>query len=219
MSQPAPEITVTHVTSADDFASIVAIDKKAFGYLPMSSLMFPSTVSDAEKIREHQQCWSLDPTTRFQKACLPDGTIIGFARWNFFLKSTAEDMMDFELPAGSNKELCEFFFGGMAKFRKERTQGKEHFLMTILAVDPLYQRMGVGARLLEWGLQEADREGVESWINASPYGIGLYKKFGWEECGTLDVELEKIWGEDRGGDDSCDHGEATERSEGVRESS
>lgn len=50
---------------------------------------------------------------------------------------------------------------------------------------------------MEWGLQEADREGVECWIDSSPFGLGLYKKFGWKEVGYLDVDLGR-WGGEAG---------------------
>jgi GNAT superfamily N-acetyltransferase len=47
----------------------------------------------------------------------------------------------------------------------------------MLCLSPEYQRMGVGRKLLEWGMQEADREGVECWIDCSLIGSRLYKEF------------------------------------------
>ena len=53
--------------------------------------------------------------------------------------------------------------------------------------------MGVGRELLEWGLEKADREGLECWFEANPAGKPLYEKVGWREVGVTDVEL-KRWG-------------------------
>lgn len=59
----------------------------------------------------------------------------------------------------------------------------------------------MGKRLLEWGLEKADREGLEWWIEASPAGKPLYEKLGWREvggygCGVEDVGLEGGGGRD-----------------------
>lgn len=70
-------------------------------------------------------------------------------------------------------------------------KGEKHFWLQILCVDPEHQRMGIGAKLLEWGVQGADDQGVKCWIEASPFGKGLYKKYGWEEVGLLDVDVRK----------------------------
>ena len=76
---------------------------------------------------------------------------------------------------------------------RESVKEKGYLYMAILAVDPNFQRMGVGHRLLQWGLEKADREGLECFIEASPEGKGLYEKFGWREVGFTDVVLRR-WG-------------------------
>ena len=76
---------------------------------------------------------------------------------------------------------------------RESVKEKGYLYMAILGVDPNFQRMGVGNRLLEWGLEKADREGLECFIEASPAGKGLYEKLGWREVGFTDVELRR-WG-------------------------
>jgi ribosomal protein S18 acetylase RimI-like enzyme len=65
----------------------------------------------------------------------------------------------------------------------------------MLAVMPEYQRMGIGSILLDEGLREADRRGLQSMLGASPYGIGLYRKHGYVEFAT---EEHKLWEYERG---------------------
>lgn len=52
--------------------------------------------------------------------------------------------------------------------------------LTMLSVDPKYQRQGIGSMLLQWGCEEADAHGRSSFLMASPAGISLYTKFGFK---------------------------------------
>lgn len=61
---------------------------------------------------------------------------------------------------------------------------------------PGVQRRGVGSALLREGLKEADRRRLPAFIEASPAGLGLYRKFGWEEKLKTTVNLEDYGGED-----------------------
>lgn len=72
-------------------------------------------------------------------------------------------------------------------------KGKKHALMATLAIQPEWQKLGLGGRLLEDGLKRCDAEGTECWIDASAKGKGLYLKHGWVQCGKVDIEL-KRWG-------------------------
>jgi len=60
--------------------------------------------------------------------------------------------------------------------QREGVKERGDLYMALLGVEPGFQRMGVGKRLLEWGLEKADREGLECWIEASPVGKPLYEK-------------------------------------------
>ena len=210
MSQasPTPEIVVTHVTSKDDFHALLQVEEAAFGPSPVMEILFPPSSSSAKSTKEtgpspqsvlnHQKIWATDPTAHYLKASLPDGKIIGMAVWHFLLDGTEPmRLWDMEMPPNTNREFADYFFGGANRTRKVAMAGKRHFLMLVLCVNPEYQRMGVGGKLLEWGLAEADREGVECWIDASPFGLGLYKKHGWKEVGYLDADLTK-WGLEEG---------------------
>ncbi|KAF2200009.1 acyl-CoA N-acyltransferase, partial [Delitschia confertaspora ATCC 74209] len=51
-------------------------------------------------------------------------------------------------------------------------------------VDPSYQRQGVGRKLLEWGIKQADQDGVPMYLEATPPGKVMYERLGFE---VLDV--------------------------------
>lgn len=76
---------------------------------------------------------------------------------------------------------------------REGVKERGYLYMAILAVEPKFQRMGIGKKLLEWGLDMADREGLETFIEASPAGKPLYEKMGWRVVGFTDVDLRR-WG-------------------------
>jgi len=73
--------------------------------------------------------------------------------------------------------------------------GKEYAYCITLVVDPEWQRRGIGERLLRGVLSIVDEKGWEAFIDASPAGLGLYKKLGWEEVGRKVVDLGAYGGE------------------------
>lgn len=73
--------------------------------------------------------------------------------------------------------------------------GKEYAYCITLVVDPEWQRRGIGKRLLEEVLSVVDEKGWEAFIDASPAGLGLYKKLGWEEVGSTVIDVGAYGGE------------------------
>lgn len=59
------------------------------------------------------------------------------------------------------------------------------FLAT-LAVDPQFQRRGIGQQLVQWGLQQAARDNVPVGLEASVQGTALYEKLGFQIINTLE---------------------------------
>lgn len=100
-------------------------------------------------------------------------------------------------PEGANTALVDAFFGRMERAQEEYMRGKRYLFMHVLVVLPEWQGRGVGRRMLEWGVEVADGEGVECWLDASKAGLGLYKRLGWREVGETSIELEE-WGGEKG---------------------
>ncbi|MCJ1475484.1 hypothetical protein MMC13_004147 [Lambiella insularis] len=63
-----------------------------------------------------------------------------------------------------------------------------------LAVDPRFQRRGIGKRLLRWGLERAGREGVRVGQWASRAGDTLYESVGFEKVGEYRFGKVRGWG-------------------------
>jgi GNAT superfamily N-acetyltransferase len=67
--------------------------------------------------------------------------------------------------------------------RRRIQTAEAHVLCFMMFVDPEYQRMGAGKMCMKWGTDLADQLMLPSWIEASPKGEGLYRKFGYEDAG------------------------------------
>ena len=61
----------------------------------------------------------------------------------------------------------------------------------MLVCEPRYQRRGAGRLLLSWGLDLADKLTLDTYLEASPEGHHLYESAGFEDVGTLDLDMSK----------------------------
>lgn len=61
-----------------------------------------------------------------------------------------------------------------------------------VAVRPRYQGNGVASRLLQWGVDMADREGITGWLNARPAGLSIYQKAGWQPVVVTEFQIPGI---------------------------
>lgn len=59
-----------------------------------------------------------------------------------------------------------------------------------LTVHPKYQGRGVGPALIKQGTNRADTEGALCWVHSSEAGVYTYKKCGFEEDDTLEIDLD-----------------------------
>lgn len=53
--------------------------------------------------------------------------------------------------------------------------------LDMLGTHPDYRRRGAGSMLVRWGCELADRDGLVAYVDASPEGAALYRKFGFED--------------------------------------
>lgn len=51
----------------------------------------------------------------------------------------------------------------------------------LLATHPACERRGAGSKLLDWALQQADRNGLECHVESSPAGYPLYSHKGFRD--------------------------------------
>ncbi|KAL8766853.1 MAG: hypothetical protein Q9209_006511 [Squamulea sp. 1 TL-2023] len=122
--------------------------------------------------------------------------LVAFARWKYPYTLTPEqqaqkDKLDLSrsYPPGTNEELYEQFFGRLDTLRQRYLDEAEEYFLHILIVSPAYQRKGLGTMLIREGLAAADRDKVRTYVEASPKGLGLYKKHGWKEVDEIVIDM------------------------------
>ena len=54
-------------------------------------------------------------------------------------------------------------------------------------MDPVYQRRGVGAKLISWGLEQAELEKVPVTLNSSTVAEPLYRRMGFKTFHLMDL--------------------------------
>ncbi|KAL7929888.1 acyl-CoA N-acyltransferase [Trichoderma chlorosporum] len=71
---------------------------------------------------------------------------------------------------------------------EKAADGKKHFYVNHLMIDPEHQRRGIGGKLLAAVLERSDAERVPTFLMSSAESRGLYGKMGFEMLGTWRVD-------------------------------
>lgn len=76
----------------------------------------------------------------------------------------------------------------LAEAKSDFASIPEMWKMQTLAVHPNFQRRGIASMLLNWGKQQAEKEGVPIGLEASELARPLYLKNGFRKFGNLHIE-------------------------------
>jgi len=196
-------ITIKPVELTEDaFSTNFSLEISAFGPSPIGALAFGGVKAtpheraqkDLARIQKNASSYML------HNAVDATGEVLGFAKWYIVRDPHAVHYPrgnPAEIGAGLNEKLYDDVFGEMRRRREKifRDKNEDYAYMMVLVVDPKAQRRGVGSALLREGLREVDRLGLESFIDASPEGLELYKKFDWAEVTEVTVDLAAYGGE------------------------
>ncbi|KAH6886975.1 acyl-CoA N-acyltransferase [Thelonectria olida] len=64
---------------------------------------------------------------------------------------------------------------------------KDIWHLASIGVHPQYQKRGIGKILLNWGVQEASKQGKDCYLVATPTGVALYRAAGFENVRTMEI--------------------------------
>lgn len=64
---------------------------------------------------------------------------------------------------------------------------RRYWYLELVATRKEYQGKGCAGKLIRYGLEKADEEGVECYLEASPEGAPIYEYFGFKEVERLVV--------------------------------
>ncbi|KAK2745905.1 hypothetical protein FQN57_003518 [Myotisia sp. PD_48] len=171
---------------------------------------------DAEKYpdhtrRQHQTDRYLssmqnDSTFHLLKCVNDAGDILAIARWHVYVgqegmriwkdqhRLPGEDMI---VPTGVNDKGWQYCQGKLIENRRLffGDEGREHCLLALLCTDPKYERRGAGSLLTNWGLEVAEKYGIEAYVESSKFGLPVYLRRGFgpipsTERQTADLEFD-----------------------------
>ncbi|PYI11210.1 hypothetical protein BO78DRAFT_413681 [Aspergillus sclerotiicarbonarius CBS 121057] len=132
--------------------------------------------------------WIIDSAT---------GTPVAYGWWQHAKGKTEEEWATTYAnryrPEGMNKALMDATSGARFLKRARLLNTRDTLILKELYVRPEFQRQGLGGVLVQRGVEEADRLGLQAYTEASKDGYGLYVKFGFEEVDRVTVDLEP-WG-------------------------
>lgn len=66
---------------------------------------------------------------------------------------------------------------------------RPYHCLDTLVTHPDHHRRGAGGLLVKWGVEEADRRNVECYLEASPMGVPLYERYGFERVRDIELDL------------------------------
>ncbi|KAI3399569.1 hypothetical protein diail_6208 [Diaporthe ilicicola] len=213
---PNPRLRIRRATP-DDAGTIAKIHFEAFGPGVMNRLMYPDGVSESARANFAGSIFpppgETDPSVEvivMVAELLPEGgeadgaqdpVVVAFAKWKLVKEAQPREkweghyeMSDEELGVGSNAAVYNAFIGGMHEMRQRWMKGDPCLHLGILAATPTRSRLGAGTALLQWGCDLADREHKTAWLEASPAGYSLYRRFGFEDVEVQDLKVTEKWG-------------------------
>jgi GNAT superfamily N-acetyltransferase len=115
----------------------------------------------------------------------PNQRIIAYAKW---VSPAAPVTMGLPAwPEGGDRALADHFFGNLVRSRESIMRGRKHWYLEMVVTRPEYRRKGAAGMLMRWGLQKADADEVEAYLEASPEGKPVYEHFGFREVERLVV--------------------------------
>ncbi|MCS3765505.1 MULTISPECIES: GNAT family N-acetyltransferase [Bradyrhizobium] len=174
------------LVSSEDRARVSAVLTTAFTSCPLLRWLYPEPDRYLRNFGKFLEYYSGDPYTDRSGAWFNNGDK-GALLW-----LTDEVHRD-------DARLIKFLLGSVPDFRRAETEdvfdqfGKYHpqkacWYFTMLGIDPIHQRSGLGERLYRYGLGILDEaKGLAFTEATSSESARLYQRLGWEVLGEVQI--------------------------------
>jgi GNAT superfamily N-acetyltransferase len=154
----------------------------------------PST--NSIRLLIQRRCESLqDPSIHYIKIGLHSTSeIIASAKWHvqlgpqFGLSGNSEFGSQELLPEECTQSMFEFL-ETVHHNRQACLGNRPHVRLANLSTCPLHRRRGAASMLIQWGLDLADKQGIEAYTEAHDESRTLYEKFGFESVAEFEVKM------------------------------
>ncbi|THW49419.1 hypothetical protein D6C77_06761 [Aureobasidium pullulans] len=181
---------LTRAHTPHDFDSIVALEFKTFTDPHLREIfMGPDTPDGHAHLSSFYQKTlhtnASDVWVKVEEK--KTGKIVGASNWRVHMGSVpkhelAEEDLGWAWLECDEEKLNKVkgVIAGIMGVRK-RLFTEPYCQLHICFTDPDYQRRGIGSMMLQWGSDLADQLFLPSWVEASPAGNFLYRKFGYKD--------------------------------------
>lgn len=182
-----------------DAPAIVRLSAAAFS-TPTPSNVFPDTPAvNAFRLRRFVHSINHDPFAVFVKIVddeVPEEErLVAMGKWTRPYtpeEKMASEFVDLvrsdELPKECNREVIRAMGEKMGDLKREIMGDRPCYYLNVLATHPDHGGRGCAGRLIKWGMQKAEEEGVECYVEAQDSSRPIFVKYGWEEVKALVVK-------------------------------
>ncbi|KAJ4211668.1 hypothetical protein NW759_012270 [Fusarium solani] len=195
-------IAAIDVLDAEDI--VREINLPAMQHGPLYRLMFPPWADMTEAQQNEIVQWYAEglrdalrrKTVNFIQICATDGTPLGFCGWAMEHGRHAGTKQS-TVQSGQGQPLLPetldlaAWLSVSRDLRKERERVliglDEVCRLTFMSVHPDHQRQDLGSKMLEQVCVEIDRLRWPAFVMASPAGVRLYAKFGFDVVGRVET--------------------------------
>ncbi|KUJ15858.1 uncharacterized protein LY89DRAFT_647875 [Mollisia scopiformis] len=193
-------LQLSEVISEHEFTSIAHVLYAAFHepFNPFYELLNNTQGTYEEQIQakaaRHAEAWKDDPARHWLKITdsSNNNEVIAAASWLIYEEAPESSKAPIDAqwqPEGSIiREFTSRWLGAIVGSQQHALQ-KPHLVIDQLATHPSHRNSGAANMLLQWGLEQADRLGLEIMVNAVPAGLTYYQHFGFVDKGVVDPDM------------------------------
>ena len=128
--------------------------------------------------------------------------IVGWSLWGWLVagkesgrnteQRPAPPNMSAVLPYASNPpagSLAAMFKGAETQWDQQWFANRDKMILAILCVAPKFQGRGIGEKLIEYGVEQADRRNLTCHLTATPVAWNIYERYGWHVVDKHKIDL------------------------------
>ncbi|KAI9875480.1 MAG: hypothetical protein M1830_008422 [Pleopsidium flavum] len=192
-----------------DCEAMIRLQFEAYDQDPVQHVLFPkgtTQIAVSHFAEQYRTSMIEDPYRRFVKVTdIETGQIISFAQWFLYPERSEEEWNQskvFPFPSDANVEAGNAIIAGIIRARNEIMKGQAYAYLATLVTHPSHRGRGAASQLLQWGISQANTLHIPAYLEASPSGFPLYKKHGFVQLNSLNIDLSP-WGNPIGRQTIC----------------
>ncbi|TVY42180.1 hypothetical protein LOCC1_G003797 [Lachnellula occidentalis] len=177
--------------TSSDVAALAEVYLSSFAKSPWSNIVFPYSKASYDWWRFSLAKEIKNPNSHFlcvYDSSIPWQPIVSWAQWDDPNALTKAPLW----PAGADAKAANCFFNLSIDTHERHMRGRKHWYMRNVSTRPEYEGKGAAGQLLRWLIDraDADADGCELYLEASPVGRPIYERLGFVEVDRVVLKSE-----------------------------